>query len=100
MNKRYAFLPTTDSRPLVGPYSLVKKAQAYMPANYRAVKTDSGVLIIGKDNAGWTLDGYVLPRLASGGYHAHEVVAEEAVDLLLNTEGQTGLQAVTSEEKA
>jgi hypothetical protein len=30
-------------------------------------------LIEGEDNAGWTLDGYVIPRLASGLIFAKEV---------------------------
>lgn len=32
-----------------------------------------GVIIKGKDVAGWTLDGYVLPRLASGLYFGEEL---------------------------
>lgn len=54
----------------------------YMPSNYtvRAVNTPDGraVLISGQDVAGWTLDGYVLPRLASGLHFAREIGAEEA----------------------
>lgn len=30
-------------------------------------------VIGGYDNAGWTLDDYVLPRLASGGMHGREI---------------------------
>jgi hypothetical protein len=30
-------------------------------------------LIAGRDVAGWTLDDYVIPRLASGMYYAEEV---------------------------
>jgi hypothetical protein len=32
-----------------------------------------GLVIEGTDNAGWTLDGYVLPRLASGLYFGKEI---------------------------
>ncbi len=50
----------------------IARVEAYLPSNYwvspirgwdghRAV-----IKIAGTDNAGWTLDGYVLPRLASG----------------------------------
>lgn len=54
---------------------------AYLPDNYRVVgpapnpddPTRQGMLIEGTDNAGWTLDGYVLPRLASGLYFGREV---------------------------
>jgi hypothetical protein len=33
------------------------------------------VIIAGTDYAGWTLDGYVLPRLASGLMFGEEVTA-------------------------
>lgn len=47
---------------------------AYLPANYKVVggSKEDGVLIEGIDNAGWTLEGYVLPRLASGLYFGKE----------------------------
>lgn len=46
----------------------------YLPSNYTARQhTDTHVLIEGHDNAGWTLDGYVIPRLASGLIFAREV---------------------------
>jgi len=55
-------LPTVDA----------KTVAAYLPANYR-VATDEhfgeleGIVIIeGEDEAGWTLDDYIIPRLASG----------------------------------
>lgn len=39
---------------------------AYLPSNYSvAGETSLGVVIEGNDKFGWTLDGYVLPRLAS-----------------------------------
>lgn len=53
----------------------VERLERFLPGNYRVVgQADSrGILdgfaafvIEGTDNAGWTLDGYVLPRLASG----------------------------------
>lgn len=49
---------------------------AYLPSNYHVSGTDdAGVFITGHDNAGWTLDDYVIPRLASGLYFAREVSA-------------------------
>jgi hypothetical protein len=45
----------------------------YMPSNYRVYVCDDDILIAGNDVAGWTLDGYVIPRLASGGYTAKEI---------------------------
>lgn len=45
----------------------------YLPSNYIAFTWGTGVWIEGNDVAGWTLDGYVIPRLASGGFHAVEM---------------------------
>lgn len=46
----------------------------YLPSNYSAAQRhDGSVLIFGVDSAGWTLDGYVIPRLASGMYYAKEL---------------------------
>lgn len=46
----------------------------YLPSNYAVTgATPEGWTIIqGEDVAGWTLDGYVLPRLASGLYFGAE----------------------------
>lgn len=45
----------------------IEQVRAYLPANYTVrARTPEGCVIGGTDNAGWTLDGYVLPRLASG----------------------------------
>jgi len=58
----------------------LKTIQQYLPSNYSAEIVpelyDEGdqIVITGTDNAGWTLDGYVLPRLASGNIFATEVV--------------------------
>ena len=59
-------------------YDLVS---AYLPDNYEVgwIQPVEGkadmydVQIKGTDVAGWTLDGYVIPRLASGLYFAEEV---------------------------
>lgn len=45
----------------------------FLPSNYTAEAVGLDVLITGEDVAGWTLDGYVIPRLASGLYRADEV---------------------------
>lgn len=48
------------------------QVEAYLPANYHVKTAGIGkngrayVQIEGIDNAGWTLDDYVIPRLASG----------------------------------
>jgi hypothetical protein len=49
-------------------------AAAYLPRNYRVTgEDDEFVYFEGHDNAGWTLDDYVIPRLASGLIYAEEV---------------------------
>lgn len=46
----------------------------YLPANYRIIADQRDqVIVAGTDNAGWTMDGYVLPRLASGLIAGHEI---------------------------
>lgn len=46
----------------------------YMPSNYRAYHgTDGKIYIVGEDFAGWTLEGYVIPRLSSGLIAAKEI---------------------------
>lgn len=70
--KRYALVSTKRDAPDV--------VARYLPSNYRVIATvdqankadefdfEFGpcVVIEGEDRAGWTLDAYVLPRLASG----------------------------------
>jgi hypothetical protein len=53
----------------------------YLPENYTARQhlqvsgsgMNESIIITGEDVAGWTLDGYVIPRLASGNIYAQEV---------------------------
>lgn len=50
---------------------------ALLPGNYRIVHEGvETVEIEGEDRMGWTLEDYVLPRLASGLYFGHEIPAE------------------------
>lgn len=51
----------------------------YLPANYTADQSETGsdIIITGHDDHGWTLDGYVIPRLASGLIWAREMKEEE-----------------------
>lgn len=45
----------------------------YLPNNYTIVGIGpDGITVRGQDHYGWTLDGYVLPRLASGLYFGEE----------------------------
>jgi len=58
---------------------------AYLPSGYEVYGhrfPDGGtgrlvVLIRGEDNAGWTLDDYVIPRLASGLMACKEIIIPE-----------------------
>lgn len=54
----------------------VQKLKAYMPANYNViVGPDGSFYVVGIDMAGWTMDDYIIPRLASGLIWAQEVTA-------------------------
>ena len=50
-------------------FEVVKR---YLPSNYACFIWGNDLQIVGEDVAGWTLDGYVIPRLASGLYYAKE----------------------------
>jgi hypothetical protein len=70
---------TTKSRYAIvkGPLEAIRR---YLPSNYQADGPANGtVLIHGHDNAGWTLDEYVIPRLASGMHYAQEIGKAEAL---------------------
>lgn len=58
-----------------------KVVERYLPSNYKIIgrSYDSGpkILIAGEDNAGWTLDEYVLPRLSSGMIYGVEITEAE-----------------------
>lgn len=71
MTTRYALVRSDSS---------VSTVARYLPANYHAVQTNRGVEIIGHDNAGWTLEGYVIPRLASGLHTAVERIPNDVLD--------------------
>lgn len=52
----------------------LEQVQRFLPQNYEAAEAEGQIVIFGEDNRGWTLDGYVIPRLASGMIYAVEVV--------------------------
>jgi len=62
----------------------LRVVQRYLPSNYSASAVSTpdgpGILISGIDVAGWTLGGYVLPRLASGNLSAREVYTADLLD--------------------
>jgi len=61
---------------------VARRVDAYLPANYAVAYSGPNpdgsvtVTVKGIDSAGWTAEGYVIPRLASGLYAA-EVVKDE-----------------------
>jgi hypothetical protein len=59
-----------------GRYALLS-VRAYLPSNSTAEQDYEGgtITISGLDRSGWTLDEYVIPRLASGLIFAEEVPA-------------------------
>ena len=63
------------------PEDELERVRAYMPSNYGAYWSfaENAIVISGHDNAGWTLDGYVIPRLASGMIIAHEITDKREV---------------------
>lgn len=57
-------VPRLEADDIVG---FGRRIQQYLPSNYRLVSIDrGGAVILGSDRLGWTAEGYVLPRLASG----------------------------------
>lgn len=48
----------------------VEVVEAYLPRGYQARQEGNTIIIEGEDHAGWTLEEYVLPRLASGMIYA------------------------------
>lgn len=84
-------MPTTETRTLRIAYVTngenAKRVWAYLPDNYAIMSgIDGRYLIAGWDNAGWTLDDYVIPRLASGLIWAKEVTNDP--DFILDFLGE------------
>lgn len=73
----YRFFPARVARvSTAGGDVSLERIGAYLPDNYTVLVDQEGqTLIAGYDYAGWTLDGYVIPRLASGLIWAEEVTA-------------------------
>lgn len=58
------------------------RAENYMPSNYRTIEHQHSLYLVGEDNCGWTLEDYVLPRLASGSIFANEVTDQSTLEAL------------------
>jgi hypothetical protein len=92
MNARFAFVRGSRRR---------EEVAAYMPSGYAVIGEgmEDGrtfYVIGGYDSAGWTLDGYVIPRLGSGLIAAQEVTEQEAravVGCSSRPDGYIGLPA-------
>ena len=78
MKERYAII--THNRSAYDTVEDVERTiSAYLPAGYKVAACDGTIIVIrGEDDCGWTLEDYVLPRLASGLYFGEEVGAREA----------------------
>lgn len=64
-----------------------RTVEAYLPGNYSVIgEGENRLMIYGEDNAGWTLDEYVIPRLASGLIPCREVATDEEVKALTRSE--------------
>ena len=50
-----------------------KRVDAYLPSHYDTYRVGDEIIIAGYDWMGWTLDGYVIPRLASGNIFVEKI---------------------------
>ncbi|GIV03667.1 MAG: hypothetical protein KatS3mg015_2497 [Fimbriimonadales bacterium] len=78
---RYALIVSRGSQ-----WDDTRVVSRYLPDNYEVLGVvpgefpgEQGIVIGGEDVAGWTLDGYVLPRLASGRIFGHEIESPPAL---------------------
>jgi len=87
ISESLAVEPVDPTRYAVIDCNVTSEVGAYLPSGYEIVGIvqmdgSSCTLIKGLDHAGWTLDGYVLPRLGSGWLHGNEITADEADQLV------------------
>ena len=72
-------MTTTRTALVTGHGITPARVKAFLPSNYRVADFDvvgrdgDSVIIEGVDVAGWTMDDYIIPRLASGLLWATEV---------------------------
>lgn len=77
-------MPNTDARfAFVHGARTRGEAEAYLPSGFAVIGEGAQdgrtfYVIGGYDHFGWTLDGYVIPRYASGSIGAVEVSRDEA----------------------
>lgn len=61
-----------------------KEVAQYLPKNFKVLGRtldNTGTIIVGVDDHGWTLDQYVIPRLGSGMIHCEEVFEINGLNL-------------------
>lgn len=64
-----------------------KEVAQYLPNNFRCIgrtldqSNNGGIIIIGVDDHGWTLDKYVIPRLGSANIYCEEVIEFDGLNL-------------------
>jgi len=80
---RYAIVSVPEGTDV---HRLTRTIERYTPHNYGAVAVvhpngEYAVLVLGVDVAGWTMQDYVAPRLASGNYGSREITPAEAAEL-------------------
>jgi hypothetical protein len=72
-----AFVSAYRIAVVTGPNTNERQIEQYLPGNYTVVGTmpdeNGSVIIAGIDDAGWTLEDYVIPRLMSGMYSCTEL---------------------------
>ena len=83
--EREAFIFTANKMDFNEAETMLRRVSAYLPRNYDATLSTANNLVFrvkisGYDSAGWTLDGYVIPRLASGNMYAEETDRSKAVE--------------------
>lgn len=68
-----------------------REVKAYLPENYMILMADDetkNVFIAGYDYAGWTLDGYVIPRCNSGLIFVQEISPDNIGSEMLKAMGK------------
>lgn len=78
---------------------------AYLPSNYEVIASGDGwVDIAGFDNAGWTMDGYVIPRVSSGMFAIKETTGDSSffddLAVIESIERKHGLMSLADEYAA
>jgi hypothetical protein len=82
MSARFAFVSGARRREEVAAY-LPERTWAVLGEGVKDGRTF--YVIGGYDDAGWTLDGYVIPRLGSGLIGAREVSEQEAREVVASS---------------